>query len=181
MLEKLKEGNSSTNTVLMTLGNPCAEYNCTVYHPTLEFHSSIGQFNTVAALSFPNQGPNLFIRFPVYSDSGGITRFETLEKPEIIPIQRSISSASCDQVSIGDWGRRAVWLERRWDSDNPIPILMKAAFPSDGSVVVGSLLPSQTALPLPFQMHTCQCLALDEAMGRVYVGLYTGDIYILDL
>lgn len=177
----MQKDDSSANTELMTLGNPCAEYNCTVeLHSTFEFHSSIGQFSAVVALSFPNHGPNLFIRFPVYSDSDGITRFETHEKPQIIPFHRSTSSAACDQVSFGDWGRRAVWLERRWDSDDPTPILMKAVFPSDGSVAVGPLLPSQTATPLPFQMHTCQCLTLDEAMGRVYVGLYTGEIYILD-
>lgn len=83
---------------------------------------------------------------------------------------------SVDMACIGETGRRAVWLQHRWDTDEFE--LMKGSFSMAGSKVV-SLLPRHLALP--FEANACVSLSFDEAAGRVCVGLHTGELYILDL
>ncbi|KAL1738677.1 hypothetical protein HDZ31DRAFT_78171, partial [Schizophyllum fasciatum] len=72
-----------------------------------------------------------------------------------------------DAVCLGRSGRRAVWLERNWETD--VFALVKADFgaPAAGEKrqpVVAPLLPPHLALP--FEAHACQSLAFDEARGR---------------
>lgn len=186
-LENLETGDSSASAS-MALGNPCATYISTtsgsLSAAQVELELSTGQCSTVAALSFPDHLSNQYlVRFPVHLDSDGITRFQTHDEPNIYPFQKATTSSMVEHTSFGVSGHRAVWTERRWDleSDNTVCTIMKAAFPTgnSGPVIVGPLLPNHTALP--FQIHTCQSLALDEALGRVFIGLYTGDIYILEL
>ncbi|TRM64203.1 hypothetical protein BD626DRAFT_491076 [Schizophyllum amplum] len=89
-----------------------------------------------------------------------------------------------DIVCIGRSGRRAVWLERNWETD--AFALVKADFGAPGDkgagekrqLVVAPLLPPHLALP--FEAHACQSLAFDEARGRVCLALHTGDVYVLD-
>ncbi|KAF9267784.1 hypothetical protein L218DRAFT_1073872 [Marasmius fiardii PR-910] len=90
----------------------------------------------------------------------------------------STSASAIDIICVGHSGQRAVWLERRWDTD--AFVLMKGSFPSgsDRKPSVSTLVPPHTALP--FEFHACQSLAFDEATGRVCVGLHTGDLYLLD-
>ena len=86
-------------------------------------------------------------------------------------------SASIEFVKIGTRGHRAVWLEHDWDKQQYR--LMKLSGPvGHGKPSVGVLLPSDPELP--FSPRECQSLAFDEVTGRVCLGLYTGDLYILD-
>ncbi|RDB26056.1 hypothetical protein Hypma_006542 [Hypsizygus marmoreus] len=89
---------------------------------------------------------------------------------------RTHPKASVDIICVGATGHRAVWLQRRWDTDEFE--LMKVSFSDSRAPKVAALLPRHLALP--FEAHTCVSLAFDEATGRVCVGLHTGDLYILD-
>ncbi|KAJ7035024.1 hypothetical protein C8F04DRAFT_1099826 [Mycena alexandri] len=86
-------------------------------------------------------------------------------------------ASSAEIVCLGQTGSRAVWLERRWGSDEYM--LMKAAFSPEGEnpVVVEPLLARHMALP--FQLHMCQALAFDEATGRVALAVHTGELHLL--
>jgi len=70
-----------------------------------------------------------------------------------------------------------VWLEHDWELQRFR--LMKLSAPvGHGKPTVGVLLPPDPELP--FSPRECQSLAFDEVTGRVCLGLYTGDLYILD-
>ena len=86
-------------------------------------------------------------------------------------------STSIEVVKIGTRGHRAVWLEHNWELQQFR--LMKLSAPVGHSKPsVGVLLPPDPELP--FTPRECQSLAFDEVTGRVCLGLYTGDLYILD-
>ena len=86
-------------------------------------------------------------------------------------------STSIEVVKIGTRGHRAVWLEHNWELQQFR--LMKLSAPvGHGKPSVGILLPPDPELP--FSPRECQSLAFDEVTGRVCLGLYTGDLYILD-
>lgn len=86
-------------------------------------------------------------------------------------------STSVEIVKIGTRGHRAVWLEHNWELQQFR--LMKLSGPIGGrKPSVGVLLPPDPELP--FSPRQCQSLAFDEVTGRVCLGLYTGNLYILD-
>ena len=86
-------------------------------------------------------------------------------------------STSIEVVKVGTRGHRAVWLEHNWELQQFR--LMKLSAPvGHGKPSVGVLLPPDPELP--FSPRQCQSLAFDEVTGRVCLGLYTGDLYILD-
>ena len=86
-------------------------------------------------------------------------------------------STSIEFAKIGTRGHRAVWLEHDWELQRYR--LMKLSAPvGHGKPSVGVLLPPDPELP--FSPRECQSLAFDEVTGRVCLGLYTGDLYILD-
>lgn len=86
-------------------------------------------------------------------------------------------STSIELVKIGTRGHRAVWLEHDWELQRFQ--LMKLSAPvGHGKPSVGVLLHSDPELP--FTPRECQSLAFDEVTGRVCLGLYKGDLYILD-
>ncbi|KAJ7637740.1 hypothetical protein DFH06DRAFT_1478714 [Mycena polygramma] len=87
------------------------------------------------------------------------------------------SSASAEIVCLGETGSRAVWLQRRWTSDEYT--LMKATFSPNGRepAVVQPLLARHLALP--FELHRCQSLAFEEATGRVCLAVHTGELWLL--
>jgi len=86
-------------------------------------------------------------------------------------------STSIEVVKIGTRGHRAVWLEHNWELQQFR--LMKLSAPvGHGKPSVGVLLAPDPELP--FSPRECQSLAFDEVTGRVCLGLYTGDLYILD-
>lgn len=85
------------------------------------------------------------------------------------------AKTSVDKVCVGKTGRRAVWLQRHWDTDEFD--VMRSTF--SASSKVGALFPKHLAFPFG-PLHTCQSLAFDEATGRVAMSLLTGQLYILD-
>jgi len=91
--------------------------------------------------------------------------------------------ASADFMCLGQTGRRAIWLEHRWEHGWEADefFLMKGSFSPDvdKEPVVAPLLPRHLALP--FELHTCQSLAFEEASGLICLGLHTGELYILEL
>ena len=109
------------------------------------------------------------------SASRHIHRF-SLSGTQVTTQKLPSSDATIDIICIGHTGRRAVWLERRWNTETDAFILMKGSF--GWPPLVAPLVPPHVALP--FEFHACQSLAFDEATGRVCVALHTGDIYLLD-
>lgn len=110
--------------------------------------------------------------------------FPLEEGGEILMHQFHVADeASADFICLGQTGRRAVWLEHRWRYGWEAEefFLMKGGFSPDPDKepIVAPLLPSHLALP--FELHTCQSLAFDEASGLVCLGLHTGELYILEL
>ncbi|GLB40452.1 hypothetical protein LshimejAT787_0803230 [Lyophyllum shimeji] len=89
---------------------------------------------------------------------------------------RTRAKTSANVVCLGTTGRRAIWLQRRWDTDEFE--LMRGTFSRTEAPKVQPLLPKHVALP--FETQSCLSLAFDEALGRVYVGLTTGGLYILE-
>ncbi|KZT00815.1 uncharacterized protein LAESUDRAFT_764270 [Laetiporus sulphureus 93-53] len=71
-------------------------------------------------------------------------------------------------------GGRAIWLEHNWETQNKRIMRYQ---PRKGARV-GLLIPSDPALP--FTPNICHSLAFDEVTGRVCLGLFNGDVYVLD-
>ncbi|PBL03629.1 hypothetical protein ARMGADRAFT_1157719 [Armillaria gallica] len=131
----------------------------------LSFHASAGSLHrpgTASVFSFPSERDAMCPR------SHGAMPVHVFPTP---------ASAVSDIVCIGSSGRRAVWLERRWDTD--VFTLMKGTFSPEqkGPTIVEKLLPPH--LVLPFEVVSCQSLAFEESTGRVCLGLHTGDLYVL--
>ncbi|KDR76201.1 hypothetical protein GALMADRAFT_247460 [Galerina marginata CBS 339.88] len=86
-------------------------------------------------------------------------------------------NVSLDPACIGKTGYRAVWLSHQWEIDDFR--LLKASFPINGEPhFVEPLQPPE--MPLPFEPHTCRSLYFEEATGRLFVGVHTGEIYLLE-
>lgn len=81
-------------------------------------------------------------------------------------------------VQLGTTGRRAVWLEQSLGSDN-VQLMRLDYSPTEMGVPrVNVLLPPDPGLP--FKPSYCRALAFDEATGRLCLGLFSGELYILD-
>jgi hypothetical protein len=125
-------------------------------------------------LDYDSSGSGHVLTIPLNSVGGESDRKRKVRRMDF----RMARGLTAEHVRMGLTGRRAVWLQRRWDTDEFE--LIKADFVStSGTTKVDLLLPKH--LVLPFETHTCCALAFDEGIGRVCVGLHTGDVYILDL
>ena len=68
-------------------------------------------------------------------------------------------------------------VEHNWETQ--LNRVMKLAYdPATGEAKVGMLLPPDPELP--FTPNMCHSLALDEVSGRLCLGMYDGDVYLLD-
>ncbi|KAH9949909.1 hypothetical protein B0H21DRAFT_725209 [Amylocystis lapponica] len=85
------------------------------------------------------------------------------------------SETSAEIAQVGATGRRAVWLEHNWETRQKR--VMKYQ-PLDGRATTGVLLPPEPELP--FTPSTCHSLAFDEVSGRLCLGLFNGDLYVVD-
>jgi len=91
------------------------------------------------------------------------------------------AETSVKLVRIGTTGRRAVWIEDNWETDESR--LMRSYFPSDNltAATVGALIPPVPVNPvLPFSPRECQSLAFSEVSGRLCCGTYNGVVWLLD-
>lgn len=162
-----------------SLGPLIAEYSSRI-STEFDFYLAAG-----AALETPSHISSLLFHSAFHQHTGKGYTFHYPSNPARhltvgVPMQKFLTpvSASPDLVTLGGSGRRAVWRERRWDTDEYR--FMKGAFlPIGESPLVEELLPRHLALP--FDPQTCQSLAFDEATGRVCLGFHTGELYILDL
>ncbi|KAJ3714243.1 hypothetical protein C8R42DRAFT_683471 [Lentinula raphanica] len=176
----------STSSPRQNLGTSCAEYNTAPFGGRslgVEYQLSKGHLSTISALVFTGGTNNQIIRFPIHSDNNGTTTFQQQNSLQTFTFPRARDvEVYPESTALGLRGRRAVWLERKRDEDSDRMNfnLMKGSFPSNqsGALDVGPLLSEHKALP--FGLDTCLSVAFDEAKGRVFLGLYTGDIYVLD-
>ncbi len=85
--------------------------------------------------------------------------------------------SSAQLAQVGAKGVRAVWLEHNWETQ--LNRVMKLAYdPGTGVAKVGMLLPPDPELP--FTPNMCHSLAFDEVTGRLALGMYDGNVYMLD-
>jgi hypothetical protein len=167
--------------LLESLPTPNAEYESPAisdvdYHLSADSTRSIPHISSISFHSLVRTADDYIFHFPLdrpprhLHDTGPA-------KPSFVGPFNTHASASAELVCLGETGSRAVWLERRWTSDEYT--LMKASFSPDGTnpVVVEPLLARGSALP--FELHMCQSLAFEEATGRVCLAIYTGELYIL--
>lgn len=87
-------------------------------------------------------------------------------------------STSIEIIKLGTEGYRAIWLEHNWESQQFRLMKMCAAAVGDGHPEVGVILPPDPELP--FAPRECHSLAFDEVTGRVCLGLFNGDLYVMD-
>lgn len=87
------------------------------------------------------------------------------------------NESSAQLAQVGALGTRAVWLEHNWETQ--LNRVMKLSYdPRTGLTKVGILLPPDPELPLTPNM--CHSLAFDEVTGRLCLGMYDGNVYVLD-
>ena len=138
-------------------------------------------------------GQGHLARFSVYNPS---EEFMTEPQLEIILPQTFLvpPATSMEIVKLGTKGYRAVFLEHNWEKQQFRLMKLSAAVGMDVKPNVGVILPPDPELP--FSPRECQSLAFDEVSlpkftptkpnrcpkvtGRLCLGLYTGDLYILD-
>lgn len=88
------------------------------------------------------------------------------------------SDTSTELIQVGSLGRRAVWLEHNLDTRQKR--VMKMSYdPSTDRLETGVLFPANGPA-LPFSPTTCHCMAFDEVTGRLCMGLYDGNLYMMD-
>ncbi|KAF7330560.1 F-box domain-containing protein [Mycena venus] len=169
-----------------SLESPNAEYESSAISD-VDYHLSANSMRNTTHISFVafhsifSIGNDVRVIYSTF-DSHSLTCLDlgpSRQPPFACPFRTELG-ASPEIVSLGETGQRAVWLERRWSSDEYT--LMKAAFSpnrTDGNdpVVVQPLFARHLALP--FELHTCRSLAFEEATGRVSLALHTGELYIL--
>ncbi|KAI0264503.1 hypothetical protein BC834DRAFT_883408 [Gloeopeniophorella convolvens] len=88
------------------------------------------------------------------------------------------ADTSVKLVRIGTTGRRAIWFEKNWETEEQR--VVRCHFPEESvdASSVSVLLPPAPALP--FTPRMCQSAAFDEAAGRLCLGLMTGALWVLD-
>ncbi|KAI0749768.1 hypothetical protein C8Q80DRAFT_645405 [Daedaleopsis nitida] len=87
------------------------------------------------------------------------------------------NESSAQLAQVGAMGIRAVWLEHDWETQ--LNRVMKLAYdPATDVAKVGMLLPPDPELP--FTPNMCHSLAFDEITGRLCLGMYDGNVYMLD-
>ncbi|KAI0635949.1 hypothetical protein C8Q77DRAFT_1155689 [Trametes polyzona] len=118
----------------------------------------------------PHSAQLLRFSFDVEPDAVSLTGMSSKEFP--------IGDESSAQLAqVGALGVRGVWLEHNWETQQNR--VMKLAYdPHTRKAEVGMLLPP---LPeLPFTPNMCHSLAFDEVSGRLCLGMYDGNVYVLD-
>ena len=132
---------------------------------------------TVMAAHLPfstsHEGVAEIFRFPIDIASRNLTFTEW--KPKLV--FNMPPNVTLDPTCLGKTGMRAVWLLHRWNFDDYQ--LMRGSFLDtvNGKAMIAPLAPPDLALPL--EPHTCNSMYFEEATGKVWVGLHTGDIFML--
>jgi hypothetical protein len=125
-------------------------------------------------------GQGHLVHFP--ADSSSMISEPTaklVHRPEIVLPEnfRLPPATSVEIVKLGTEGYRAVWLEHNWETQE-FRLMKLSAAVDKGKPSIGVILPPDPGLP--FSPRECQSLAFDEVTGRLCLGLYNGDLYVLD-
>ncbi|KAI0733517.1 hypothetical protein C8Q72DRAFT_594973 [Fomitopsis betulina] len=115
---------------------------------------------------------------------GQVTRFPLPSRGRAPPLPGATryfkmpSHVSAQLALVGPAGR-AVWVEHDWETQKKRVMRFQMRWDGQGvSEAVSVLLPMDAALP--FLPDTAHSLAFDEVTGRVCIGLFNGDIYVMD-
>lgn len=122
----------------------------------------------------PSQPNAQVVRFPL-DGSGTHSKSKVVNVRVPLPLDTSIRS-----VSIGNTGRRAVWMEHNLDTTRTRLMKLELGGAHDGTPELfhGVLLPADP--PLPFSTDACHSLAFDEATCRLCLGLWDSSLQIVD-
>lgn len=170
------DGKGTPEDDFIDLGNPIAEF----------LSSTPAGMHDVATVSTAGPTGLALMIFHSFNGmeraTGHIMRFRLSRSSDTIrmlgtqmqslQLQQEVSAELAD---IGATGRRAVWLEHNWETQQKRLMRFEA---QDGCDAIGILLPSNPGLP--FAPHACHSIAFDEVTGRLCLGFYNGDLYVLD-
>lgn len=139
------------------------------------YRTHLTSFTVMAAyspFSATHDGIANIYRFPVDTSARNLTFSDY--KPSIT--FNTPANVSLEPTCLGKTGMRTVWLSHQWNSDDYQ--LMKGSFPINSSKTMVAPL-SPLHLALPFEPHTCRSLYFEEATGKVWISVHTGDIFVL--
>ncbi|KAI0955830.1 hypothetical protein AcV7_006393 [Taiwanofungus camphoratus] len=162
---------------LVELGMVVAEYEDPIEQDSVELHdiarvspASMSFLTVLIFYSFTDalSGVAQLTRFPLSlsprtATKAGATRYFFMPP-----------DASAQLAQVGATGR-AVWLEHNWETQ--LKRIMRYQ-PRGVGKEIGVLLPPDPELP--FTPNTCHSLAFDEITGRLCLGMYDGELYVLD-
>ncbi|KAJ7227166.1 hypothetical protein GGX14DRAFT_418416 [Mycena pura] len=170
-------------SLIESLAAPVAEYESPTisdldYTLCADSTRNVSHISSISFHSLIRRADDYIFHFPLVCGAKWLEGSAGTGKPSFIHRFSTHTSASAEIVCLGETGSRAVWLERRWTSDEYT--LMKGTFsPNRGNpVVVEPLLARHLALP--FELRMCQALAFEESTGRVCVAVHSGELYILE-
>ncbi|KAJ7494709.1 hypothetical protein B0H11DRAFT_2003077 [Mycena galericulata] len=167
------------------LPTPNAEYEAQTTISDLDYNLSADSTHSlshISVISFHSinvgKAHDYIFHFPLDSSLHGVDKGEGNKPSSFVNSFSTHVSASAEIVCLGETGHRAIWLERRWTSDEYT--LMKATFSPNvrQPVAVQPLLARHAALP--FELSTVVSLAFEEASGRVCLAVHTGELYMLE-
>ncbi|TFK47814.1 hypothetical protein OE88DRAFT_745678 [Heliocybe sulcata] len=96
-----------------------------------------------------------------------------------LPPSFSGGTQIADLPRLGPAGRRGVWLQR--DVETEEVRLVGVSLPNAGGSKSFGTRTLLSAYPnLPFRPNAVRALAFDEALGRMGVGLFNGEVYVLE-
>lgn len=161
---------------------PCMDF----YDICVSDNTSVGSFPIVSVIAFPSISRDeiyqskkamllrIDLDIPSHHHGGECRGPAGLSSVMKFFDVRMESFPEC--ASLGTIGRRAVWLEQSLKSDYTRVVRMNCGGNDSPSLSV--LIPPEPQLP--FKPSSCRALAFDEASGRVCLGSYKGELFILD-
>ena len=141
-------------------------------------YKAIPTLNVLAISPWLRKGSLIRFQYVLSPDSGGVVRVVRKADAFMLPSIGSERLSYTELVRLGTSGRRAVWAEYKWDSDDVQINRMDCGSSGRSHSFHSVLLPPDPGLP--FKPRECRSIAFDEATGRLCLGLYNGNIYVLD-
>lgn len=147
--------------------------------------------NTHAFMEPPAQETTTVYRFPLLEKINLINTPDRRDKwvvenlEPILRIQTPVD-VTLEAMCLGKTGKRAVWSSRDWNMDEhvlmkaqlaPAPVASHKNKRNSFKEVMTPLQPPSVVFP--FQQGACRSLSFDEASGRVFAGLISGELYIM--
>ncbi|KLO17184.1 hypothetical protein SCHPADRAFT_821770 [Schizopora paradoxa] len=165
---------------------PCMDF----YEICISDIASVGSFPILSVIAFPSISRDdifqskkaMLLRIKLDTDSDDLRDYEHRDRTGLSGVMNNFDvrmESYPEYVSLGTTGRRAVWLEQSLKSDYTQVVRMSCSeTPNDSPPSLKILIPPEPQLP--FKPSACRALAFDEASGRVCLGSYKGELFILD-